>query len=262
MLATRNRLISQLVGESNSIFGTLGARRVELARVIATASKILSVTGSRTAEIAAATRGLPAVIAQGGAASHAISSAAPDVERALMRLAPAATAFAGGLRETQRAIPALERFLGAIASLVRGTSTPSRELVTLTAHLGDGVDQAIGGYLDLGGIIRTLIAHERPISQFSDAISGALSTQDSYGVLGRLKFIGIQPPTAEDLGLPSSAARTSSGSDGHSQLQVMLASALDRLCRGAQPLACVLAVATPGLPGSLVKRTPTLGPNG
>jgi virulence factor Mce-like protein len=262
MLATRNSLISQLVGESNSIFGTLGARRVELARVIAAASKILSVTGSRTAEIAAATRELPAVIAQGGATSQAISSATPDVERALTRLAPAATAFAGGLRATRTAVPALEHFLGALSSLVRGSSTPSRELVALTGHLGDGVDQAIAGYLNLGRIIRTLIAHERPISQFSDAISGALSTQDSYGVLGRLKFIGIQPPTAEDLGLPSSAAHTASGRGGHSRLQVMLASALDRLCHGTEPLACVLAVATPGLPGSLVRRPPTLGRTG
>jgi ABC-type transporter Mla subunit MlaD len=262
MLATRNSLLSALVGESNSIFSTLGARRAELARVIATASKILSVTGSRSAEIAAATRGLPAVIAQGGAASQAISSAAPDVERALTRLGPAATAFAGGLRATRTAIPSLERFLGAISSLVRGTSIPSRQLVALTAHLGDGVGQAVTGYLDLGKIISTLIAHERPISQFSEAISGALSTQDSYGVLGRLKFIGIQPPTPEDLGLPSSAGRQSASSSGHSQLQVMLATALDRACHGAQPLACVLAVATPGLPGSLVKRSPTLGRNG
>jgi hypothetical protein len=81
-------------------------------------------------------------------------------------------------------------------------------------------------------------------------------------VLGRVKFIGIQPPTPEDLGLPSAAARASSGHGGHSELQLMLASALGRLCRGTQPLACVLAVATPGLPGSLVKRPPTLGRTG
>jgi hypothetical protein len=107
--------------------------------------------------------------------------------------------------------------------------------------------------------MHTLVDHERPISQFSDAISGELSTQDSYGVLGRVKFLGIQAPTAEDLGLPSSAASISSGRGGHSKLQLMLASALHRLCLGTQPLACVLALATPGLPGSLVKRSPALG---
>jgi ABC-type transporter Mla subunit MlaD len=259
MLATRDRLISRLVGESNSIFGTLGARRVELARVIAAASKILSVTGARTAEIAAATRDLPAVITQGAATSQAISSAAPDVEQALTRLAPAATAFAGGLRHTQEAVPALSRFLGSLASLVRGTLTPSRELTELTAHLGDGVGPAIAGYRSLTQIMQALIAHEQPISQFSDAISGEFSTQDAYGVLGRLKFIGIQTPTPEDLGLAPSAARVSSGSGGHSKLQLMLASAFDHLCRGSDPLACVLAVATPGLPGSLVKESPALG---
>jgi ABC-type transporter Mla subunit MlaD len=257
MLAQRNRLLSALVGESNAIFGTLGARRAELARVIWAASKILSVTGSRTAQIAEATRQLPAVIAQGGATSQSIAVTAQPLDEALTRLAPAATAFAGGLRETRRAIPALNLFLGAIASLVRDTLTPSRELATLTAHLGDGVGQAVAGYQDLTQVIEALIEHEKPISEFSDAISGALSTQDSYGVLGRVKFIGIQPPTAEDLGLSPAAARASSGRDGHSQLQLMLATALDRLCRGTQPLACVLALATPGLPGSLVKRGPS-----
>jgi virulence factor Mce-like protein len=262
MLQTRDRLIAELVGRSNAIFATLGARHAELAKVIAAASRILSVTGSRTAQIADATRQLPAVIAQGGATSHAISSAAPEVDTALTRLAPAASAFAVGLRDTRKAVPALDQFLGAIASLVRGTSAPSRDLVALTAHLGDGVGQAVTGYLDLEKIIKTLIDHEKPISQFSDAIAGALSTQDAYGVLGRVKFIGIQPPTAEDLGLPASAASPSSGSGGHSRLQLMLASALDRLCHGTQPLACVLAAATPGLPGSLVRRTPTLGRGG
>lgn len=259
MLASRDRLLSKLVRESNSIFGTLGGRRAELARVVATASKILSVTGSRTAEIAAATRRLPAVIDEGGAASQAISSAAPDLEQALTRLAPAATAFAGGLRDTQRATGALGQLLGAISTLVRGTSVPSSELTSLTAHLGDGVGQAIAGYQSLTQIMQALIAHEQPISEFSAAVAGEFSTQDSYGVLGRVKLLGIQTPTPEDLGLPSSAARVPGGGSRHSQLQLMLASALARLCRGAQPLACVLAVATPGLPGSLVKRLPTPG---
>jgi virulence factor Mce-like protein len=259
MLAQRRTLIARLVGESKAIFGTLGARRAELARVITTASRILAVTGSRTTEIAQATRQLPAVIAQGGATSGAISSAAPLVEEALTRFAPAAAAFAGGLRDTQHAIPGLDRFLSATESLVRGTLAPSRDLVALTAHLGDGVGAAITGYRNLTEIMQALIAHEKPISRFSDAISGELSTQDSYGVLGRVKFIGIQTPTAEDLGLSPAAASPSSGHGGHSRLELMLAAALDELCRGPQPLACVLAIATPGLPGSLVPRSPALG---
>ena len=259
MLASRDHLISQLVGESNAIFRTLGARHAELASVISDATHILAVTGARTSEIALATRRLPSVLAQGGATSGAISSTAPIVEQALSRFAPAAQAFTSGLRLTRTAVPALEQFLSATESLVRHTLVPSRDLEALTAHLGDGVQAAIAGYRNLTQIMSTLIQHEKPISQFSEAISGVLSTQDSYGVLGRLKFLGIQPPTAEDLGLPSSAASLSSGSGGRSKLELMLGQALDRLCRGPQPLACVLALATPGLPGSLVSRFPGAG---
>lgn len=259
MLATRDHEISQLVGQSNAIFRTLGVRRAELEQVIATATRILSVTGSRTAEIADATRQLPAVLTQGGATSGAISSAAPIVEQALARLAPAAVSFANGLRQTRSAVPALERFLGATRSLVRHTLTPSRDLQTLTAHLGNGVDAAIAGYQSLTQIMQTLVDHERPLSQFSDAVAGELSTQDSYGVLGRIRFLGIQPPTAEDLGLSPAAATPASGHGGHSKLELMLGTALGELCRGREPLACVLALATPGLPGSLVKRSPALG---
>lgn len=258
MLATRDHLISQLVGESNAIFRTLGARRAELSRVITAATRILSVTGSRTAEIADATRQLPSVIAQGGTTSGAISGTAPILEEALTRFAPAAQAFAAGLRETRTAVPALQLFLSAMQSLVRGTLTPSRNLETLTAHLGTGVGGAIAGYRSLTQIIETFVSHEKPISQFSDATSGAESTQDSYGVLGRLRFLGIQTPTAEDLGLSPSAASRSRGHGGHSELELMLGQALGDLCRGPQPLACVLALATPGLPGSLVSRSPAL----
>lgn len=258
MLAQRDRLIAQLVGESNAIFRTLGARHAELAQVIAAASRILAVTGRRTAEIAQATRALPSVLGQGQATSAAISSTVPLLDQALARFAPAAAAFAVGLRDTRNAVPALQRFLDALASLTRDTLAPSHALKRLAANLGVGVGAAITGYRNLGQIIDTLASHQRAISQFSDAISGEFSTQDSYGVLGRVRLLGIQTPTAEDLGLPASAARPSSGIGGHSLLELMLNAALDHLCRGSQPLACVLAVATPGLPGSLVPRSPVL----
>jgi ABC-type transporter Mla subunit MlaD len=255
MLADRSHLISQLVGESNSIFGTLGARRAELARVVATASRILSVTAARTPEIAQATRQLPAVIAQGGATSGAISSTAPDVELALTRFTPAAAAFGTGLRATLSAVPALNQFLRSLDSLSRDTLQPSDQLLTLSAHLGDGVEAAIVGYQSLTQLIQSFISHEKPILQFSDAISGVLSTQDSYGVLGRVKFLGIQTPTPEDLGLDSAAATPNSGGGGHSKLELMLATVLDQSCKtSGNPVTCLLAVATPGLPGSLVSR--------
>lgn len=255
MLAERSHLIAQLVGESNQIFGTLGARRAELAEVVSAASRILSVTGARTPEISQATRQLPVVLTQAGVTSDAISSAAPDVELALTRFRPAARAFGTGLRATLGAIPALRTFLAALESLSRDTLVPSGQLRGLAAHLGDGVDPAIVGYQNLTALIQTLISHEKPILQFSDAISGVLSTQDSYGVLGRVKFLGIQTPTPEDLGLGPAAATAASGSGGHSKLELMLGAVLDQSCRqSGNPVACLLAVATPGLPGSLVSR--------
>jgi hypothetical protein len=177
------------------------------------------------------------------------------VELALTRFTPAAVAFGTGLRATLGAVPALNRFLEALESLSRDTLQPSGQLLHLASHLGDGVDAATVGYQNLRQLIETLISHEKPIRQFSEAISGVLSTQDSYGVLGRVKFLGIQTPTPEDLGLGPAAASAASGSGGHSKLELMLGRVLDQSCRqGGNPVACLLAVATPGLPGSLVGR--------
>jgi ABC-type transporter Mla subunit MlaD len=257
MLAERSKLLSQLVGESNSIFGTLGHRHAELASVISASTKLLSVTAGRTRELSLATRRLPAVLAQGASTSAVVASAGPEVTEALRRLAPAAAAFATGLRAARGAIPALDQFLRAATSLTDRTLTPSHQLEHLTGHLGDGIGAAISGYQDLRSIIQTLVDHAGPISHFSDAISGVLSTQDSYGVLGRVKFIGIEPPRPEDLGLPGIA--TKPGKDGHSQLQEMVGAALDDLCL-KQPLTCVIAAATPGIPGSIVPAAQGLMP--
>jgi len=126
-------------------------------------------------------------------------------------------------------------------------------LLRLATHLSAGIAPAIASYQALTTLLRAVAAHAQPLSHFSDAISGVTSTQDSYGPLGRVKFIGIQSPTAEDLGLaPAAAARTAGG---HSRLETMLGTALDALCKRSQPIACVLAVATPGLPGSVVPRS-------
>ncbi len=255
MLEQRRRLISQLVGNSDTIFSTLGRRHQELAQALSSLTRLLSVTGARTSEIATATRQFPAVLTQGNATSNGIVTVGPEVEQALKEFAPAAAAFASGLRSTRAAVPALDGFLSATRSLVTKTSGPSQALLQLANKIGVGVGPAIVGYEDLTSIMQALIAHEKPISQFSDAISGVLSTQDQYGVLGRIKVLGIQTPTPEDLGLSASTAHVARG-QAHSRLEVMLSEALRRLCRSGttDPLACVLAVATPGLPGSLVPR--------
>jgi virulence factor Mce-like protein len=256
-LAQRDHLIGELVGYSNAIFHTLGDRHAELASIIGAATKLLSVTGSRTRELELATRRLPAVLAQGQATGGAIENVGPDVEQALAKLAPAAQAFATGLKATRGAVPGLYRFLTAARSLTRDTLTPSHELEALAGGLGNGIGPAIAGYQDLTQIIQTLVGHEQSISHFSDAISGVLSTQDAYGVVGRVKFIGIEAPRAEDLGLPGKAMVR--GKSGYSRLQTMLGAALDGLCQ-RQPITCAIAAATPGIPGSIVPLSKALTP--
>jgi ABC-type transporter Mla subunit MlaD len=251
-LATRRKLISALIGEMNSVFHTLGNRHIELASTLSALTRLLAVTGSRTREIEAATRDLPSVLTQIDTTGGAVTNAGPELEQALQRIAPAATAFASGLRATRGAIPSLQLLLSAGRSLADRTRTPSAELVSLTSRLGEGISSAIAGYEDLTTIMRGIVAHEDPIAHFSEAISGVLSTQDSYGVLGRVKIIGIEGPRAEDLGLP--AADTRRASAGHSKLETMLASALRSMCLRSQPLACLIAAATPGLPTSVVPR--------
>lgn len=257
-LAARHRLLSDLVGETRRIFGVLGRRHAELAATIGAATRLLAVTSARTRELETATRRLPQVLSDAGATGTAVSAVAPELETALRRVQPAAGAFAGTLRDARGAVPSLNALLAAAASLTRGTEAPSRELRSLSAHLQTGVEEAIAGYRDLIVLIHAVIAHETPIARFVEAISGLFSTQDAYGVLGRVKLLGIQPPTAEDLGLPASAAHRGPG--GYSRLDTMLAQALGALCRRrTEPLACVTALITPGLPGSLVTRGARVG---
>jgi ABC-type transporter Mla subunit MlaD len=256
-LAQRDHLLSDVVGESNVIFGTLGRRHRELASIVGAATRLLSVTGARTRELELATRELPSVLAQGDATSGAIVMAAPDIQQALAELAPATQAFATGLEATRRAIPGLYGFLDAARSLTQNTLVPGRELEALAGGLRDGIGPAIAGYQDLTEIIQTLVDHEQPIAHFSDAISGVLSTQDAYGVVGRVKFIGIEAPRAEDLGLSSKAAEP--GRSGYSRLETMVGEALHGLCR-RQPITCVIAATTPGVPGSIVPLSRALAP--
>jgi hypothetical protein len=239
MLRRRRVLIEQLVGDSNAIFGTLARRRAELSATVTAGARVLSVSGARTRELQAATRQLPALLAQTESTSSAITSTAPALQVALDRFAPAATSFGSGLRATRRAIPALRELLRASVSLTTSTLTPSLQLAALAAHLGQGVGPAVASYADLATVIRTMVAHGPEIKHFAEAISGVTSTQDAYGVLGRVRIVGLSAPTAEDFGLSSSAT--------HSQLEVMLATALAQHCAGGNPLSCVFALVTPGL---------------
>jgi hypothetical protein len=95
----------------------------------------------------------------------------------------------------------------------------------------------------------SIVAHGRSITSATAALSGAFSTQDAYGPLARVKLLGIEPLDPADLGLPTSAATPAR--NGYSPMEMMLRRALSALCL-KQPLACVLAAATPGLPGSIV----------
>jgi virulence factor Mce-like protein len=253
MLRQRRQLITQLVGESNTIFSTLARRRGELASTVAAGSRVLSVSAARTKELALATRQLPSVLTLGESTSNEIAGVAPQLEVALERFAPAARAFASGLSATRSAIPALQELLRSAVSLTTGTLRPSLQLLALASKLGEGIGAAVTGYAQLADLIHTMVAHGPAITHFSDAISGVVSTQDTYGVLGRVRIVGISAPTAEDFGL-SAAAASKPAADGsrsakpHSTLQVMLATALSDYCRRGNPLACAAALMTPGLP--------------
>jgi virulence factor Mce-like protein len=258
LLDARRTLIAQVVGQSNAIFGTLARRHSELATVIGAGTRALAVTARRAGQIAPAMRELPGVLAQGTATSAALTRTAPVLERALTGLAPAARAFTSGLHAVHGALPALQRIRLATASLTDQTLKPSADLATLTRELGTSVDPAIADYESLDDVIHTVGTHRQQIIQFSDALAGLLSTQDSYGVLGRVKIGGIEPLRPQDLGLSAASARSTGTAP--SPMDAMVVQALTALCRRNQPLACVIAAATPGLPGSAVPRSAGLIP--
>ena len=245
LLAQRTQLIGQLVNESNTVFTTLGARHAELARVIGDATRLLQVTSARTAQLQQATQRLPAVLDEATSATDSLTTLAPSLQQALDRFGPAARAFAGGLRGTSAAVPALHEVVTALQGLERGTAGPSASLVRLAGRLGQGVAPAVSSYQDADAIMSSIVAHQRSITNATAALSGVFSTQDAYGPLARVKLLGIEPLDPADLGLPTSAAAPSRS--GYSPMATMLARALSALCR-RQALACVLAIATPGLP--------------
>lgn len=263
MLARRNHLISEYIGASNRVFGTLARRRALLATTVATISRLLSVTAGRTRELQLATRELPALLGQVQSTGGALTSFGPEIDQALASLVPTSAAFAAGARSAESALPSLNRLLDAVSGLTAGTGPAAADLVRISGRLRQGLGQAVQGYRDLAQLIRIILAHEKPLTHFANVMSGLFSTQDRYSTVVRAKITGIQPLNLADLGVaPSATDRASASSSARpgpagastvqtpAQLRQMVAAGLRALCRRSRPLACVLAVGTPGLPGS------------
>jgi hypothetical protein len=251
MVRQRRRMLKQLVGETTEVFATLAARRSDLAAVVHHATTILQTTGARKHELAAAMRQLPGVLREADAMSASLLQSSPVVRDALVGLAPALRGFTTGMRDFRAAMPAVDRLFDAAGELTRGTRAPAQDFRQFAINLGSDLDSAIAGTHDFTDVVKGLADHKAGIRRTADIGSGLLSTQDPYGVLGRLKVIGVEAPRPEAFGLPASAAKRSDG--GHSRLELLLSRALQRRCK-TNALACVVEAATPGLPGSVVPR--------
>jgi ABC-type transporter Mla subunit MlaD len=244
-LATRRRLLAELVDNLDTVMTTLGRRDVQLGNAVAAGSDTLAVTAGREAELARATRELAPTLA---AADRSLSSAADLADvlvPALDRIIPVSGDLAGAMRKLRGLLPDARGLVDRFDVLTRKGSEPSELLLRGTRGLRGKVSAEIESAVDLARLTRLLNEYRNGGAQLADTLSGATSVNDNGGTYGQVDVLQFEPLNPENLGLPAAAAR--SRGDRPSVLDRKLAIALERTCE-QNAYACILRSTIPGLP--------------
>jgi virulence factor Mce-like protein len=245
-LAERRRLLTRLVGDLEVIFRTTGRRGAQLAEAINTANHTLEVTAGREPELSALTRELAPTLIEAERSIRALRGLAEPLVPALEDLIPAADPLAGGLRSLRGSLPLADRFVDRLDVLTTEGRRPLALFLRATDGLKATAQRQLGPVRAFLELTRFLDRYKDGIAQTSDTLSGAMSVQDRGGPYVQNDFLKFEAPTPENFGFPDSAARRTR--NGHSLLEIALATALERVCRGGVLTACIARFQIPGLP--------------
>ncbi len=254
-LASRRRLLTELVGHLDTVFTTLGDRGTQLGNAVAAGSDTLAVTAAREGELAAVTRQLAPVLDEADRALAGAADLAELLVPALDRIVPVSDDLAAALGELRDLVPLASDLTDRFDGLTRRGAEPTQLMLRGTIGLEDKVEGLIPTAQDLAALARTLDKYRKGGAQLADTLSGSTSVNDRNGTYGQTVELELEDLKPENFGLPESAARSRGGRP--SPLERKLALALERTC-DENPVACVLRFAVPGLP----KRPLTAGGQG
>lgn len=99
MLAQREELLGQLVGDLSVVAGSLGTRDQAIAELVASAADTLEVLGARESELSASLRLLPDVLETGTSSLTQVEALTGDLDPILADLGDGASALGPALRE-------------------------------------------------------------------------------------------------------------------------------------------------------------------
>jgi virulence factor Mce-like protein len=249
-LASRRRLLTQLVGHLDTVFTTLGDRGAELGNAVAAGSDTLAVTAARERELAELTRQLAPVLTEADRALAGTADLADLLVPALERLVPVSDDLAGALVELRGLIPLASDLVDRFDSLTRRGAEPTELMLKGTVGLKNKVGGLIPTAKDLAALTRTLDKYRKGGAQLADTLSGGTSVNDNNGTYGQTIEIEFEDLKPENFGFGEAAAREPAGG-GPSLLERKLAQALELAC-AENAYACLLRFTMPGLPTGLL----------
>ena len=248
-LASRRRLLTELVGHLDTVFTTLGDRGTELGNAVAAGSDTLAVTAAREQELAELTRQLAPTLTEADRALEGTADLADLLVPALDRLIPVSDDLARGLVRLQETIPLVSDLFDRFDSLTRRGAEPTELMLKGTAGLKEKVRGLIPTAKDLAALTRTLDKYRKGGAQLADTLSGGTSVNDNNGTYGQTIEIEFEDLKPENFGFGQAAAREPAGG-GASLMERKLAEALELAC-AENAYACLLRFSMPGLPKGL-----------
>ncbi|HEX2127685.1 MAG TPA: hypothetical protein VHF58_00540 [Solirubrobacterales bacterium] len=249
-LASRRRLLTELVGHLDTVLTTLGDRGVELGNAVAAGSDTLAVTAARERELAELTRRLAPVLTEADRALAGTADLAELLGPALERLVPASDDLAGALVQLRDMIPLASNLVDRFDELTRRGAEPTELMLRGTAGLRGKVEGLIPTAKDLAALARTLDKYRKGGAQLADTLSGGTSVNDRNGTYGQTVELELEDIKPENFGFSESEARAPAAG-GASRLETQLARALELTC-AENAYACLLRFAVSGLPDQLV----------
>ena len=254
-LAKRRRLLTELVGDLDTVATTLGSRGQQLAEAVDSGTKTLEVTAARELELADLTRELGPMLAETESALANAQQLAGLLVPALDILIPAAEPLAEGLSKMNELLPRGEALVDRFEGLVRDGAEPLELLLQGTRGIKGRVQAIVPVMRDLTALARRLDSHSAGMAQTADTLSAAASYQDNNGSYMPID-VAIEAIRPENFGLPATASAAR-----EERTERQLAVGLEGTCLDGNPLACLMRFNMPELPDSPVLRDIPM-PNG
>lgn len=257
-VADRRRLVTQLVGDLNEISTVLARRRDELASVIDNGSRVLDVTAARSPELEQTMRELPATLESAQVTLRHVKALAGPLTEAMDGTLPALEALPEGLRTARQLTPAAKRLISDAEALEKTGKTQLPAIREFTSRLGSAAAEGRPSVEAAARTVDTLADYSKGVAQLGDLVSGAVSTSNVNGVMGRAIFSSIEPVNPANFGFdtPPSGASTRSAKRSaavsaadRQAVEEGVAKLLEEKC-ATDKMACILRALTPGLPGN------------